>query len=144
MLEYGAVEESESGDITISAVSTTSLKLSVDFRLRTSVSCFCLGWRFARLSGERPRLAAIVVEFCRPWSVLFGDFEVDEKDALRLKPDVLLGCEWVDSLWVDGDPLLVLGLVDVGVLLLPNMLAPFENSPLLLCEDDGCVRCIVS
>jgi hypothetical protein len=65
----------------------------------------------------------------------FGDFEVDEKDAFRLKPeDVLDVVELkVDSLCVVGDPLLVLGrvlLVEVDVLLPPKMLLlPLKRPP---------------
>jgi len=75
---------------------------------------------------------------------VLGDFAVEEKDVLRLKVDVLDAVELkLDSLWVVGDPLLVLGLlvaieVEVCVLFPPNMLPPLNRPP----PEEGVVRCI--
>jgi hypothetical protein len=96
----------------------------------------------AFLSGEM-LLLGMAVELFRPRCELFGDL-VEEKDALRLKPDDVLDVVElnVDSLCVVGDPLLVLGLVadlvDVDVLLPPNMLPPLNRPPF----EDAVVRCI--
>jgi hypothetical protein len=97
----------------------------------------------ALLSGEM-LLRGMAVELFRPRCELFGDLVVEEKDALRLKPDDVLDVVElsVDSLCVVGDPLLVLGLVadlvDVDVLLPPNMLPPLNKPPF----EDAVVRCI--
>jgi hypothetical protein len=71
----------------------------------------------------------------------FGDFAPVEKDVLRLKADVLELEELkIDSRCVEGDPLLVLGLVEVGVLFPPNMLPPLKRPPPFECE--AVERCI--
>lgn len=80
------------------------------------------------LSGE---ILYIDAELFRVRCEGFGDFEVDEKDAFRLKPDDVMELK-VDSLWVVGDPLLVLGRVLDLVERVVEVLLPPKKLPLPL------------
>jgi hypothetical protein len=81
-----------------------------------------------------------VVELLRPRYAVFGDFEV-ENEVLRLNVDDLVAVVVVveacaESPRNEGYPLLVFGRVEVvGVLLPPNMLAPFHRPPFELEEE---------
>jgi hypothetical protein len=69
----------------------------------------------------------------------FGDFWLEERDAFLEKVDDLEGVVLVkvDSLCVEGEPLLVLGRVGVLLVLPPNMpplnRPPFEEEPVERC-----------
>jgi hypothetical protein len=125
------------GDCTASALAATALKLSADFG---SESCRggIVNGRGVRsvwacevdlfFSGE---LLDRAVELLRPRSEPFER----ETDGFRRDVDAVELC---DSECVVGDPLLVFGLVDVGVLLPPNIFLLYKSEP---CEG-CCARCI--
>ncbi len=75
----------------------------------------------------------------------FGNFTLEERDALRLKVDVFELDELImDSLCVEGDPLLVLGLAfEVEVLFPPKMFPPLNRPPPFELAVERCIGTVL-
>jgi hypothetical protein len=95
------------------------------------------------LSGDK----SYTVELFRLLEELLGDLLVDEREALRLKSEVLDVAELYTESMVGAGPLLVAGLaMEVWVLLTPNILPPLLSSPppgTPLFEEEAVVRCML-
>ena len=90
-----------------------------------------------RVSGDE---LVTAVGLFRPRCEPLGDFVEEEKDVLRLKPDVP---DVVELCGNGGEPALVLGLVDIGVLFAPNTLPPFKMPVLPPRPPAALLRCIL-